>query len=67
MYAAAFGPNPPPTHGHAMRSFSGSRPSIGAYPAWIVCGAWCDTHIVSPPSSGMQTIPLFSIGTPARR
>ena len=39
----------------------------GRTPPWIECGAWCDTHIVSPPSSGTATTPLFSIGTPARR
>ena len=29
-YLAAFGPNPPPTHGQTTRSRAGSRPSIGA-------------------------------------
>ena len=32
-YVAAFGPNPPPTHGHTTRSLSGSSPSAGAYAA----------------------------------
>ncbi len=45
----------------------GSRPSIGAYPAWIVCGAWCDTHKVNPSPFGTARTPLFSIGTPASR
>ena len=38
-YTAAFGPNPPPTHGHTTRSWSGSNPSAGARAAWAPCGA----------------------------
>src|SRR6187401_3095659 len=67
-YPAALGPNPPPTQGHTIRSCSGSSPSNGAYAPCTECGAWCDNHRVSPPSScGLATAPLVSIGTPASR
>src|SRR3954463_16276801 len=66
-YGAAFGPNPPPTHGQTTRSFSGSRPSIGAYAPCTECGAWCETHNVSPPSPGTAMMPFVSIGPPASR
>ena len=68
-YTAAFGPNPPPTHGQTMRSCSGSSPRTGAIAAWAACGAWCDTQHVSPPSGspGTARMALHSIGTPASR
>src|SRR6266545_2635591 len=69
-YAAALGPNPPPTHGQTTRTAEGSSPMAPASAGCSEWGAWCDTHAVSDPSAGsVGTIrqPFVSIGTPARR
>src|SRR5947208_1455955 len=44
-YGDDLGPKPPPTHPHTTRNLAGSRPSIGAYSAWIECGAWWETPV----------------------
>ena len=34
----------------------------GRTPAWMACGAWCETQHVRPPSPGTARMPLVSIG-----
>src|SRR5436305_7261247 len=68
-YTAAFGPNPPPTHGHTTRTCSGFSPSTADRAGCTEWGAWCEIQQVMPPagSPGTMRQPFGSMGTPASR